>query len=406
MIQEVVGTRVGRYFLPAFSGVAFSNNEFRWSPRIRREDGLLRIVPGLGTRAVDRLVGRLPGPARAGTAGPARQRDADESCRYSPRKIDVINLETRRFETVEIARAARRVRPRPAGDRPDAVGVRPGRHAPRRSASTGNPTASRPSSPSTAWFANAVPRAHARAAAAAAREDRQAGGHRVRLGRPAPVPAAVPRPELRRRCRAGADSARPAAGAHRLHRQPLRLERPRAGHHAHRLRRSGPVQALGEPGGPARRRPRRRPPERAAAEAAVHPHGPGPLGQPRRHQARRQRHATPTSTTRPCSSRSRASAAATCPTCRSARTSSRTSSSRASATCRSTRTIPASCSTRLPARRTNLLPEMLPELAHLADVVHVIDVAQATGGLVLQVLMNADSEEAIGLFAPPAARSG
>ena len=46
MIQEVVGTRVGRYFLPAFAGVAFSHNEFRWSPRIRREDGLLRLVPG------------------------------------------------------------------------------------------------------------------------------------------------------------------------------------------------------------------------------------------------------------------------------------------------------------------------------------------------------------------------
>ena len=35
--------------------MAFSHNEFRWSPRIRREDGLVRLVPGLGTRAVDRL---------------------------------------------------------------------------------------------------------------------------------------------------------------------------------------------------------------------------------------------------------------------------------------------------------------------------------------------------------------
>ncbi|MBI5489447.1 MAG: pyruvate, phosphate dikinase, partial [Deltaproteobacteria bacterium] len=38
LIQEVVGSRCGRFFLPAFSGVAFSHNEFRWSPRIRRED--------------------------------------------------------------------------------------------------------------------------------------------------------------------------------------------------------------------------------------------------------------------------------------------------------------------------------------------------------------------------------
>ena len=60
MIQEVVGQSVGKYFLPACSGVAFSNNEFRWSARIKREDGLLRLVPGLGTRAVDRVADDYP----------------------------------------------------------------------------------------------------------------------------------------------------------------------------------------------------------------------------------------------------------------------------------------------------------------------------------------------------------
>ena len=60
MIQEVVGQPVGKYFLPACSGVAFSNNEFRWSPRIKREDGLIRLVPGLGTRAVDRVADDYP----------------------------------------------------------------------------------------------------------------------------------------------------------------------------------------------------------------------------------------------------------------------------------------------------------------------------------------------------------
>jgi pyruvate,water dikinase len=60
MIQGVVGTRVGDYFMPAFAGVAFSRNEFRWSPRIAREDGLIRMVPGLGTRAVDRVSDDYP----------------------------------------------------------------------------------------------------------------------------------------------------------------------------------------------------------------------------------------------------------------------------------------------------------------------------------------------------------
>ncbi|MBI4485838.1 MAG: PEP/pyruvate-binding domain-containing protein, partial [Acidobacteria bacterium] len=102
MIQEVVGARVGRYFLPAYAGVAFSNNELRWSPRIQREDGLVRIVPGLGTRAVDRLSDDYPVLLAPGQPGLQVNVTADEVMRYSPRRIDLINLEARRFETMEI----------------------------------------------------------------------------------------------------------------------------------------------------------------------------------------------------------------------------------------------------------------------------------------------------------------
>ena len=101
MIQEVVGVRVGRYFLPTFAGVGFSNNELRWSPRIRRDDGLLRLVPGLGTRAVDRLADDYPILVAPGQPGLRVNVTPEEVYRYSPRKIDVINLETNSFETVE-----------------------------------------------------------------------------------------------------------------------------------------------------------------------------------------------------------------------------------------------------------------------------------------------------------------
>jgi hypothetical protein len=103
MIQEVVGARVGPYFMPAYSGVAFSNNEFRWSPRIKRDDGLVRIVPGLGTRAVDRLGDDYPVLAAPGQPGLRVNVSADEVRRYSPRKIDVINMESGRFETLDVA---------------------------------------------------------------------------------------------------------------------------------------------------------------------------------------------------------------------------------------------------------------------------------------------------------------
>jgi len=102
LIQEVVGTRVGPYWLPAFSGVGFSNNEFRWSARIEREDGLLRIVPGLGTRAVDRLADDYPLLVAPGKPGLRVNQTPEEARRYSPKKADVINLETGSFETVDV----------------------------------------------------------------------------------------------------------------------------------------------------------------------------------------------------------------------------------------------------------------------------------------------------------------
>jgi len=102
MIQEVVGTTVGRYFLPAYAGVAFSTNELRWSARIRRDDGLVRMVPGLGTRAVDRLADDYPVLIAPGQPGLRVNVSPEEVERYSPRKIDVIDLQTRQFVTMDV----------------------------------------------------------------------------------------------------------------------------------------------------------------------------------------------------------------------------------------------------------------------------------------------------------------
>jgi len=103
LVQEVVGTRAGRYFLPAVAGVAFSSNEFRWSSRIQRSDGLLRLVPGLGTRAVDRISDDYPILVVPGQPGLRVNTTIDEVIRYSPRKIDVIDLEENRLECLDIS---------------------------------------------------------------------------------------------------------------------------------------------------------------------------------------------------------------------------------------------------------------------------------------------------------------
>ncbi len=102
LIQEVVGQKVGNYFFPSFAGVALSNNEFRWSNRIKMEDGLVRIVPGLGTRAVDRVSDDYPILMAPGEPNLRVNVTLDEMIRYSPKYIDVINLETSSFETLVI----------------------------------------------------------------------------------------------------------------------------------------------------------------------------------------------------------------------------------------------------------------------------------------------------------------
>jgi hypothetical protein len=113
LIQEVVGRQVGDYYFPAFAGVAFSHNEFCWTPKIRREDGVIRLVAGLGTRAVDRVSEDYPVLAVPGQPELRVNASLDEQVRYTPRHADVINLKTGRFETGAAAELLRAPAPLP-----------------------------------------------------------------------------------------------------------------------------------------------------------------------------------------------------------------------------------------------------------------------------------------------------
>jgi len=102
LIQEVVGTRVGPLFFPSFAGVALSNNEFRWSPRIQREDGILRLVVGLGTRAVDRVSNDYPELISPFRPELRVAKTVEDTMAYSQRYMDVINMDKGQLETVAV----------------------------------------------------------------------------------------------------------------------------------------------------------------------------------------------------------------------------------------------------------------------------------------------------------------
>lgn len=102
LIQVVEGQPFGRYYLPHAAGVAFSRNLYRWTPKIRREDGFVRLVWGLGTRAVERVGNDYP--RLIALSHPLiRPSTAPKSIRhYSQRYVDLIDLEDNQFITLPI----------------------------------------------------------------------------------------------------------------------------------------------------------------------------------------------------------------------------------------------------------------------------------------------------------------
>ncbi len=103
LIQVVEGEPYGKFYLPHAAGVAFSRNLYRWSPQIRREDGFVRLVWGLGTRAVDRVGNDYP--RLVALSHPLLHPEASpkEIRRYSQQYVDLIDLEQNEFRSLPVS---------------------------------------------------------------------------------------------------------------------------------------------------------------------------------------------------------------------------------------------------------------------------------------------------------------
>lgn len=103
LIQFVEGEQYGRYFFPHGAGVAFSRNLYRWSSQIKRDDGFLRLVWGMGTRAVDTVADDYP--RLVALSHPLLHPAAASKMirRYSQQLVDVVDLEQNSFKTVPVS---------------------------------------------------------------------------------------------------------------------------------------------------------------------------------------------------------------------------------------------------------------------------------------------------------------
>jgi KaiC/GvpD/RAD55 family RecA-like ATPase len=99
LVQRVSGDHYGDEFYPHLAGVGNSKNLYVWDPEIDMNAGMLRLVFGLGTRAVDRTEGdyarlvTLDNPSRLPLV------HAEDRKRFSQHLADVISLSENQLVT-------------------------------------------------------------------------------------------------------------------------------------------------------------------------------------------------------------------------------------------------------------------------------------------------------------------
>jgi KaiC/GvpD/RAD55 family RecA-like ATPase len=92
LVQRVSGKPYDNLFFPQLAGVALSYNPYAWDQSIDPKAGMLRLVFGLGTRAVNRndddytCIVALNAPDKRPVAG------FDEVARYAQKQVDVLDL--------------------------------------------------------------------------------------------------------------------------------------------------------------------------------------------------------------------------------------------------------------------------------------------------------------------------
>lgn len=105
LVQKVEGEHCGDFYFPAAAGMGCSYNPYKWMEHMNPDEGMLRIVVGLGTRAVERTPGDYPRLVGLDRARANIRGTIAEQHKFSQRQVDVLDfsenkLATKPLETV------------------------------------------------------------------------------------------------------------------------------------------------------------------------------------------------------------------------------------------------------------------------------------------------------------------
>ncbi len=100
LVQRVSGTYHKDYFFPEMAGVGLSQNPFVWKKEMDAKAGMIRLVYGLGTRAVDRVENDYPRIIAVDDPLVKPLAEMKDLRRFSQHFVDLLNLDENRIESL------------------------------------------------------------------------------------------------------------------------------------------------------------------------------------------------------------------------------------------------------------------------------------------------------------------
>ncbi|MHB8086598.1 MAG: PEP/pyruvate-binding domain-containing protein, partial [Dehalococcoidia bacterium] len=102
LVQRVSGMPYKQYFFPPLAGVAFSRNLYAWTNRIDPNKGMIRLVFGLGTHAVNRVGGDYT--RIVAVSDPQLRPEAgNKIIKYSQHNVDLLDLAADDFRSETVS---------------------------------------------------------------------------------------------------------------------------------------------------------------------------------------------------------------------------------------------------------------------------------------------------------------
>jgi len=103
LVQRVSGSYKKHYFFPDVAGVGLSYNPFVWQKGMDPKAGMVRLVMGLGTRAVNRVENDYPRIVALDRPMVKAHANMNDSRRFSQHEVDLLNLEANQLQSLPLS---------------------------------------------------------------------------------------------------------------------------------------------------------------------------------------------------------------------------------------------------------------------------------------------------------------